>query len=662
MNFELLEEIGLTKSEIKVYLALLELGSSTTGPIVDKSSASSSKIYEILEKLIQKGLASFVITSGTKYFEAADPYRLLDYMKEKEAKLKQQEEDLSKILPELKLKQTMTKHKSETLVFKGMKGAETAFNDILNTLSKGEEMLVIGFSDVQEQFQRFIVKFHKRRAKAGIKARMIFGESLREMVQELQALPGAKVKLHPPQKGNPVGVLIYADKTLFSLAWDNVWIQIKNQRLADAHREQFEELWNQNTTIAKGKKAMIQSLKNFVSEIASGDTFDALGATFGLKGKKQEFANLFKEYHDFRIKKGIRARLLFQPGAREMYEKNEKNYGNCEARFLPYDTDSPVSIHPYKDKTMMIIQEKNPTIITINNKEITQSFTKHFESLWNQETSVAKGFDAFTRAWSDLLEEIKPGDSYEVYGAAIGIGKDQERYANFFKTFHQRRIEKGIHGKILFQQGAEKTINTFGMGKLYNEDQEIKLLPYKSNFPVEIFPYANKTLLLIQKKEPIVITINNKEVTDSFKNHFDNLWNQETQTFTTKEAIEEAFYYVIDKMESKESVVYGARRDPRFADVLKKHHKMRAAKGIRTRMVMTADCKGEIPDLMEESALCESRFHSDDFNPLLEVGVYGENVLMVSWGEKPVAFLIHNKQVAASHAAYFELLWKQEKE
>ena len=45
---ELLEEIGLTKSEIKVYLALLELGSATSGPIVDKSGASSSKIYEIL--------------------------------------------------------------------------------------------------------------------------------------------------------------------------------------------------------------------------------------------------------------------------------------------------------------------------------------------------------------------------------------------------------------------------------------------------------------------------------------------------------------------------------------------------------------------------------------------------------------------------------------
>ena len=73
MNVELLEAIGLTKSEIKVYLALLELGSSTTGPIVEKSGASSSKIYEILEKLIQKGLVGHVIKAGKKHFEAAPP-------------------------------------------------------------------------------------------------------------------------------------------------------------------------------------------------------------------------------------------------------------------------------------------------------------------------------------------------------------------------------------------------------------------------------------------------------------------------------------------------------------------------------------------------------------------------------------------------------------
>ena len=149
VNTELLEEIGLTKSEIKVYLALLELGSSTTGPIVEKSGASSSKIYEILDKLIQKGLASFVVEAGTKRFEAADPKRILDYLKEKEAKLKKQEKEIEKILPELELKKTMAKYRSEAKVFKGVKGGETAFKYLINSMTKKDEW--IGFREEGKQ-------------------------------------------------------------------------------------------------------------------------------------------------------------------------------------------------------------------------------------------------------------------------------------------------------------------------------------------------------------------------------------------------------------------------------------------------------------------------------------------------------------------------------
>src|SRR3989344_1268060 len=101
MDTRLLEDIVLTKSEVSVYLALLDLGSSSTGKIVDKSQVSSSKIYEILDRLMQKGLVSFVIKEGVKHFEAAPPDRILDYAEEKEKEMKQQKEGLKSLIPEL---------------------------------------------------------------------------------------------------------------------------------------------------------------------------------------------------------------------------------------------------------------------------------------------------------------------------------------------------------------------------------------------------------------------------------------------------------------------------------------------------------------------------------------------------------------------------------
>ena len=78
MDIKLLLEAGLTEGEVKVYLALLEIGETTTGPLIKKAKVSASKCYDILERLIQKGLVSSSVKANMKYFSAADPKRILD--------------------------------------------------------------------------------------------------------------------------------------------------------------------------------------------------------------------------------------------------------------------------------------------------------------------------------------------------------------------------------------------------------------------------------------------------------------------------------------------------------------------------------------------------------------------------------------------------------
>ena len=68
MNLETLEKIGLSKAEIKVYLALLELGSVPSGSIVKETEFRKSTVYESIRRLQDKGLVSYVIKEGIKYF------------------------------------------------------------------------------------------------------------------------------------------------------------------------------------------------------------------------------------------------------------------------------------------------------------------------------------------------------------------------------------------------------------------------------------------------------------------------------------------------------------------------------------------------------------------------------------------------------------------
>ena len=87
MDTEILKEIGLNENEIKVYIILLRLGSSKVNEVYDKTKIPRSFIYEVLKSLIDKGLVSYVIKSGIRYYEAAKPLKLKEILKKKESKL-----------------------------------------------------------------------------------------------------------------------------------------------------------------------------------------------------------------------------------------------------------------------------------------------------------------------------------------------------------------------------------------------------------------------------------------------------------------------------------------------------------------------------------------------------------------------------------------------
>src|SRR3989344_6756812 len=135
--FDLLK-IGLTEGESKVYLALSELGSSTVGPIVNKSQVAYSNIYDILNRLIDKGIVSFIIKDKTKYFQAASPSNLILYLDKKQEEIIKEKEALRKIIPDLEKLQEM-KTRQEAEIFLGKKGLRTAYEKLSKEVIKGDE-------------------------------------------------------------------------------------------------------------------------------------------------------------------------------------------------------------------------------------------------------------------------------------------------------------------------------------------------------------------------------------------------------------------------------------------------------------------------------------------------------------------------------------------
>ena len=120
MDTEILEQIGLSKNEIKVYFALLELDQSSATPIVRKAKIPNSKIYPTLDKLIQKGLVSSVIKNNVKYFQASNPEHLIDFIKQKEKQLFEQENKIKDLIPQIELNRKLAQEKQEAKIYEGI--------------------------------------------------------------------------------------------------------------------------------------------------------------------------------------------------------------------------------------------------------------------------------------------------------------------------------------------------------------------------------------------------------------------------------------------------------------------------------------------------------------------------------------------------------------
>ncbi len=242
MNIKILEEIGLTDSEIKVYLALLELGSSKKGPIVKKAGITSSKIYEVIDRLIERGLASYVVKDKVKYFNAAPPSRIKDYLKEREKKLKEQEEELDILLPSLELKQKLREQKTDAEVYRGWRGMQTVYNDLLESLRPNQELYIFGASRGfdTKKVKSFYTRFNENIAKKKLKLNIIFNKNARGNIPNVEKI--GKVKYL--DQTTPAEILVYEDKTaIVLLEKEPLIILIRGESIAKSFKAYFDVMW-----------------------------------------------------------------------------------------------------------------------------------------------------------------------------------------------------------------------------------------------------------------------------------------------------------------------------------------------------------------------------------------------------------------------------------
>lgn len=248
-----LEDIGLSAHEAALYLEILRNGEASVGILLKHIKLHREQAYRALKRLEEAGLIRQYEKHKRAYFSVTDTDLLIQRVEEKVAAAKA-------LQPLLKNMHQRSPH--VVRVREGVDGFAALFEDVLHTLEKDNEYLILGGQgerfDSLEQVWPLYEKTVKTFAKRNIKLRMIAFAG-QDFTKQFNVHPLMDVRELPGEYFGPVATVIYGNKVALEVMDpENISIvTIENKKIADSYRQQFEALWRIGRIVARPSRLRI---------------------------------------------------------------------------------------------------------------------------------------------------------------------------------------------------------------------------------------------------------------------------------------------------------------------------------------------------------------------------------------------------------------------
>lgn len=237
---DVLKEYGLSEKEIKVYLTLLTLDSTNLQEIAKRIDLPRTTIYNTLNYLVTKGLVSYVTKKGVRFYQAADPIKLME-------KLNEKKELLNSIMPELETLKKTIKESSSVEIFQGSKGLFTILSDVFK--EKQQTYYFGSYSLSKEVLKHQPDHVRTIRLNRKIPAKIIIDYYDEEIFHKKEYKKITKMRFNKSLKDFPCMIFIYGKKVaLYTLKKDLIGVIISNEQVAEAMKLIFDMYWVNSKT------------------------------------------------------------------------------------------------------------------------------------------------------------------------------------------------------------------------------------------------------------------------------------------------------------------------------------------------------------------------------------------------------------------------------
>lgn len=247
----ILKQLGLSDKEIKVYLSLLEAGTSSVRSLAEKSGINRGTTYDVLKNLKELGLISYYHKATRQFFIAEDPSKLQHLLNQKLQNLKRIKDQVNQIVPQLKSLYDKSGEKSVVKYYENHLGIKIILTDVLEVVDelKEKEYLVFSSSAIKDRLYKAFPNFTKQRINKKIKVKVI-AVGHQGTVAEYAEIKSLTKKEDSPcfavGAGSPTYILIYGDKVaMISINSKNepLGIIIEDLALAETQKLLFNYIW-----------------------------------------------------------------------------------------------------------------------------------------------------------------------------------------------------------------------------------------------------------------------------------------------------------------------------------------------------------------------------------------------------------------------------------
>jgi len=239
-----LKEFGFSEKEIKVYLALLELGKGTVSAIARKAGIQRTTCYTILDSLVNKKVAVISGKEPKQEYVAESPDMIVEMLKQEVSSSQEQLKNAEKLVPQLKSIHNVG-NRPKVKFYEGKEGLKEVYED---TLTSHEPIRAFAtLDDMYQALPGYFPDYFKRRAKKNIPIKAILPATPaafermkynKEEMRTMALIPSDKFRFSPE-------INIYDNKIMIASWRENLGIIIESNEIADAMKKIHELAWQE---------------------------------------------------------------------------------------------------------------------------------------------------------------------------------------------------------------------------------------------------------------------------------------------------------------------------------------------------------------------------------------------------------------------------------